>query len=40
VDPTTGNALWTWDDAMAVLDADPNQVPAHVVRLGRIEPGA
>jgi hypothetical protein len=35
VDPATGAPLPTWDEALDELDADPDAVPAHVVRFGR-----
>ncbi|WP_129668561.1 replication initiator [Phytoactinopolyspora endophytica] len=35
VDPDTGRALPTWDEALDSLDADPRSEPAHVVRFGR-----
>ncbi|SDZ46659.1 hypothetical protein SAMN05444365_12013 [Micromonospora pattaloongensis] len=34
-DPTTGRLLPTWDDALDLLDADPDAQPVHVVRFGR-----
>jgi hypothetical protein len=34
VDPDTGVPLPTWDEALDALDADPDAVPAHVVRFG------
>jgi hypothetical protein len=33
-DPTTGRALPSWDDALDLLDADPDAQPVHVVRFG------
>ena len=33
-DPTTGELLPTWDEALDALDADPEAQPAHVVRFG------
>jgi hypothetical protein len=33
-DPDTGELLPTWDQALDALDADPDAVPAHVVRFG------
>jgi hypothetical protein len=33
-DPTTGELLPTWDEALDALDADPDTTPAHVVRFG------
>ena len=34
VDPTSGELLPTWDQALDALDADPDAEPAHVVRFG------
>jgi hypothetical protein len=34
VDPATGEALPTWDEALDALDTDPDATPAHVVRFG------
>ncbi len=34
VDPTSGAALPTWDQALDALDTDPDATPAHVVRFG------
>jgi hypothetical protein len=34
-DPDTGFALPTWDQALEVLDEDPDAKPAHVMRLGQ-----
>jgi hypothetical protein len=34
VDPDIGQSLSTWDEALDVLDADPDAQPAHVVRFG------
>ncbi|WP_046469411.1 replication initiator [Allosalinactinospora lopnorensis] len=34
VDPATGEILPTWDQALDVLDADPDAEPMHVVRFG------
>jgi hypothetical protein len=34
VDPDTGDALPTWDEALDALDDDPDATPAHVVRFG------
>ncbi|MFC7326883.1 replication initiator [Marinactinospora rubrisoli] len=34
VDPATGELLPTWDEALDVLDADPEAEPMHVVRFG------
>src|SRR5690606_27658210 len=36
VDPTTGDPLPTWGQALDALD-DPDATPAYVVRLGRID---
>jgi hypothetical protein len=33
-DPTTGELLPTWEQALDALDADPGAEPAHVVRFG------
>jgi Replication initiator protein, pSAM2 len=33
-DPTTGELLPTWDEALDALDTDPEAQPAHVVRFG------
>ncbi|KAB1112434.1 replication initiation protein [Micromonospora aurantiaca] len=33
-DPTTGRLLPSWDDALDLLDADPDAEPVHVVRFG------
>jgi hypothetical protein len=35
VDPTTGELLPTWNDALDLVDADPDAEPVHVVRFGR-----
>lgn len=35
VDPTTGEILPTWADALDQLDTDPDAKPAHVLRFGR-----
>lgn len=35
LDPTTGEALSTWDEALDDLDADPDSEPFHVVRFGK-----
>ncbi len=35
VDPKSGEALPTWDEALDRLDADPEARPAHVVRFGQ-----
>lgn len=35
LDPTTGEALPTWDEALDDLDAGPETEPFHVVRFGR-----
>jgi hypothetical protein len=35
LDPDTGALLPTWEDAIDVLDDDPDPKPAHVLRLGR-----
>ncbi|WP_028648531.1 replication initiator [Nocardiopsis sp. CNT312] len=35
VDPSTGEVLPTWDEALDALDADPEAEPHHVVRFGR-----
>jgi hypothetical protein len=34
VDPDTGAALPTWDEALDALEADPDAVPVHVLRFG------
>ncbi|WP_430791712.1 replication initiator [Actinoplanes sp. G11-F43] len=34
VDPDTGRALPTWDEALDDLDAEPDAEPAHLVRFG------
>ena len=34
LDPDTGTALPTWDEALDALDSDPDASPAHVVRCG------
>jgi hypothetical protein len=34
VDPATGAALPTWDEALDQLDGDPDARPAHVLRFG------
>jgi hypothetical protein len=34
VDPETATPLLTWDEALDVLDADPDAEPCHVVRFG------
>jgi len=34
-DPTTGEPLPTWDEALDQIDVDPGAEPAHVVRFGR-----
>lgn len=33
-DPTTGELLPSWDDALDLVDADPDAQPVHVVRFG------
>lgn len=38
VDPKSRKQLQTWAEALDVLDADPAAEPAHVVRMGRIDP--
>ncbi|OLT29472.1 replication initiation protein [Nocardiopsis sp. CNR-923] len=35
LDPTTGELLPTWDEALDALDEDPDAEPHHVVRFGR-----
>ncbi|WP_331712565.1 replication initiator [Auraticoccus monumenti] len=35
VDPDTGAALPTWDEALAQVDADPDARPVHVARFGK-----
>ncbi|MFW5415472.1 replication initiation protein [Nocardiopsis sp. CNT-189] len=35
LDPATGEALPTWDEALDALDADPQAEPMHVARFGR-----
>ncbi|QUX29528.1 replication initiation protein [Nocardiopsis akebiae] len=35
LDPTTGEVLPTWDEALDALDDDPDAEPFHVVRFGR-----
>jgi hypothetical protein len=35
VDPDTGVLLPSWDDALTVLDEEPDPGPAHVLRLGQ-----
>ncbi|CAL9410049.1 replication initiator [Nocardiopsis dassonvillei] len=35
LDPTTGEVLPTWDEALDELDADPDAEPFHVVRFGK-----
>lgn len=34
-DPDTGEVLPTWDEAIDLMDSDPEARPAHVVRFGR-----
>ncbi|MFD3686468.1 replication initiator [Nocardiopsis sp. NPDC058631] len=35
LDPTTGEVLPTWDEALDALDDDPDAAPFHVVRFGK-----
>lgn len=38
VDPKTGAALPTWDEAIAQLEVGPDAEPAYVARMGSIDP--